>query len=100
MVAMNPLGNAAKSRCTAPTTRDHTWPVRHLYYSVAGLRQFRGTKATVSNRTCAQSATGADYLNVQVADLLAQRVPVDAQKIGGPDLVAAGGSERSREQRV
>src|SRR5438067_4239415 len=42
----------------------------------------------------------AHHLDVEVADLLAQRVAVDAEQVGSADLVATGGGERGREQRV
>src|SRR5215208_7993405 len=42
----------------------------------------------------------AHHLDVEVADLLAQRVAVDAEQVGGADLVTAGSGERGREQRV
>src|SRR5665213_3235995 len=38
-------------------------------------------------------------LNVEIADLLPQRVAVEAQQVGGADLVAAGRRQRRREQR-
>ena len=36
------------------------------------------------------SPVAAEHLNIQIADLLAQRVAVDPEQIGGADLVAAG----------
>src|SRR6476659_5432125 len=42
----------------------------------------------------------AKYLNVKVADLLAQRIAVHPEKICGPDLVAAGRGQGCRQQRV
>src|SRR5579864_2369357 len=39
-------------------------------------------------------------LNLQVADLLAQRIAIDAEQVGGADLIAAGGGQGSREQRA
>src|SRR5690242_17730748 len=45
-------------------------------------------------------AAGADHLNIEIADLLAQGVAVDAEKIGGPDLVAARRGKRRRQQRI
>ena len=38
-------------------------------------------------------------LKAQIADLLAQRIPVQAEQMGGPDLVAARGAEADRQQR-
>src|SRR5215470_5309911 len=46
------------------------------------------------------SAAAAEYLNIEIADLLAQRVAVDAEQVGGADLVAAGGRERHRQERM
>src|SRR5262245_6858751 len=42
----------------------------------------------------------AEYLDVQIADLFPQRVAVDAEQVGGADLVAASGGERHRQQRM
>src|ERR1700748_3108240 len=39
-------------------------------------------------------------LNVQVANLLAQRVAVEAQQVRRPDLIAPGRRERRRSQRL
>src|SRR6266536_6460262 len=47
-----------------------------------------------------RSTGGADYLDFKLADLLAQGVAIDAQEIGGADLVAARGGERGRQQRI
>src|ERR1700731_837474 len=38
-------------------------------------------------------------LNVQVANLLSQRVPIETEQIGGADLVAPGCRQSGREQR-
>src|ERR1700684_4201402 len=38
-------------------------------------------------------------LNVQVANLLPQRVPIEAEQIGGADLIAPGRRQRGGEQR-
>ena len=38
-------------------------------------------------------------LNVEIPDLLPQRVAVEAQQIGGANLIAARGRQRRREQR-
>src|SRR5215204_1268868 len=45
------------------------------------------------------SARAANDLEVEVADLLAQGVPIDAEELRRPDLVAAGGGERGADQR-
>ena len=41
-----------------------------------------------------------DDLNVQVPDLLAQGIAIDAQKVGGADLVAAGRGQSRGQQRI
>src|SRR5215471_13287116 len=46
------------------------------------------------------SPAAAEHLDIQIADLLAQRVAVDPEQIGGADLVAAGGGERHRQERM
>src|SRR6266849_517017 len=46
------------------------------------------------------SPAGTDDLYFQIPDFLAQRVAIDAQQIGGADLVAAGGGKRGREERI
>ena len=43
---------------------------------------------------------GADDLEVEVADLLAQGVAIDAEQLGCPDLVAAGGRQGGADQRA
>src|SRR5437016_3568182 len=52
------------------------------------------------NRPKRGSPAAAEHLNVEIADLLAQGVAVDAEQVGGADLVAAGGGERHREERM
>src|SRR5690606_37803776 len=42
----------------------------------------------------------ADDLNVEVTDLLAERVAVDAEEVGRLDLVSARGGERHAEERL
>src|SRR5579883_111018 len=44
-------------------------------------------------------AGGAVDLDVQIADLLAQRIAVDPQKVRGADLIAPGGGERRGQKR-
>src|SRR5258708_22142360 len=39
------------------------------------------------------------HLNVQVAYLLAQRVAVEPEEVGGADLIASGRRQRCRQQR-
>jgi len=45
------------------------------------------------------SAAGADHLNVEVTDLLAQRVPIDPKQIGRAKLIAAGRRQRNYRLR-
>src|SRR6185369_9558646 len=45
-------------------------------------------------------AAAAKHLDVEIADLLAQRVAVDAEQIGGADLVAACRRQRRSQQWV
>src|SRR5262245_23358814 len=63
-------------------------------------RSGRRSSSTVSvrGREDPNSAAGADHLNVEVADLLAQGVAVDPEQVGGADLVAARRRECGREQ--
>ena len=42
----------------------------------------------------------AEHLNVEVADLFAQRIAVEAQQGGGTDLIAARGGQRGHQQRA
>src|SRR5207247_4473932 len=53
-----------------------------------------------TDRIVQGSAAAAEYLNLEVADLLAQRIAVDPEQIGSANLVAAGGRERHRQQRM
>src|SRR4051812_6783336 len=45
------------------------------------------------------SARAANDLEVEVADLLAQGVPIDAEEHRRSDLVAAGGGKRGADER-
>src|SRR5437016_3431267 len=45
------------------------------------------------------SAAAAVDLNIEVADLLPQRVAVQAEQIGGADLIATGCRKRGGQQR-
>src|SRR6185437_3429623 len=47
----------------------------------------------------ASAPTGAINLDLKVANLLAQRISVDAEEVGGSDLVAMRRSQRGRQQR-
>src|SRR6266496_5795176 len=72
-----------------------------LYNNVAELRLFRGASGSPCTKFWKRrSAGGTDHLDLQLADLLAQGVAMDAQEIGGADLVAAGGGERRGDQRI
>ena len=76
--------NSAESDATRVTARRRARAdLMHLYNNVAELRQFRGSaNADVlpdESRSARPSPAGADHLDVQVADLLAQRVAVDAR---------------------
>ena len=65
------------------------WPspaLMLLYNNVAELRQIRGAKRGFSYR----ASVAAENLDVEIADLLAQGIAVDAQQICGADLIAAG----------
>src|SRR6187402_3652371 len=44
-------------------------------------------------------ATAAVYLDVEIPDLLSERVAVEAKQVGRADLVAARGGQRRGEQR-
>src|SRR5882757_4127571 len=78
----------------------------HSYHNVAELRQFRGVSAgefSPSTGSIAPegpaSAAAAIDLNIEVPDLLAQRVAVKPEQVGGADLVAARGRQRRGKQR-
>src|SRR5580700_56190 len=85
----------------------HPSLVMLLYNNVARLRQFGGVifcRSPVGSKVpgvpaAALSAAGAIDLDFQVADLLAQRIAIDAKEIGGADLVAAGCRQCRRQQR-
>src|SRR5882757_10453512 len=78
------------------------------YHIVAELRQFRG--APTARLECPQRplasrswdtrlSPAAIDLNVEVADLFAQRIAVEAEQVGGADLIAAGRRQRRGQQR-
>ena len=69
-----------------------------FYNNVAELRLFRGGTGRQCTKFCGprRSAGGTDHLDLQLANLLAQGVAIDAQEIGGADLVAARGREHGR----
>lgn len=46
------------------------------------------------------SARTADDLDIEIADLLAKRIAIDAQKLGSLDLIAPCGGERNRDQGI
>src|SRR5262245_12410337 len=68
---------------------------------VTGRSLLRRRRRVHGRRDAAgDSLEAADDLDVEVAELLAQRVAVEAEQLRGLDLVAAGGGEREREQRA
>ena len=69
--------------------------VRLFYNNVAELRQILGVTGT-SNALSA----GSEHLNLQIPDLLAQRVAVDPQEVGSADLVAPGRRQRHGQERM
>src|SRR5580700_46141 len=83
----------------------------HSYHNVAKLRQFRGAFAlrdaqiaycsepSQTEQVIKPLVAAAVDLDVQVANLLSQRVAVEAEQVGGTDLVAPGRRQRGREQR-
>ena len=83
----------------------HPSLVMLLYNNVARLRQFVGEYFAPGPldpggfRVAAAplSAAGAIDLDFQVADLLAQRIAIDAKEIGSADLVAAGCGQCRRQ---
>src|SRR6478752_1800686 len=56
-------------------------------------------RGELSHRPLRRLAPAPIYLDIEIPDLLPQRVTVEAEQIGGADLVATGGRERGREQR-
>src|SRR6516162_1878164 len=73
---------------------DNSW-ASHFQQRRKAIRSCRAGVVSPSNLSVAASI----HVDVEVADLLAQGVAVDAQKIGGADLVAARGGERGGEKR-
>src|SRR6266851_9970574 len=87
----------------------------HSYHNVAKLRRFRGvsrgwtalacsfrhhhTAAVGTRGAPAALITAPVNLDVQVANLLPQRIAVEAEQVGGTDLVAPGRRQRRRQQR-
>jgi len=65
----------------------------HSYHIVAELRQIRGVPGAhpLPAKPLVPLAAAPVDLNVQIADLLAERIPVEPQEISRPDLIAAGG---------
>src|SRR6266508_4742956 len=51
-------------------------------------------------RSALPSTAAAEYLDVEIADFLAQGIAVDPQQVGRPDLVPTGGCERYQQERV
>src|ERR1700681_1179558 len=77
----------------------------HSYHNVAKLRQFHGVSSLwqagrrATPGAHAPSTAAAIDLNVQIADLLAEGIAVEPQKVGRPDLIAAGRCQCCGEQR-
>src|SRR5436305_14684736 len=83
----------------------------HSYHNVAELRRFRGVGAVQRRSPTAASVggsaaqpaeplgTAAVHLDIEVANLLPQRVAVEAQQVRGADLVAPCRGQRRRQQR-
>src|SRR5258708_15464225 len=71
----------AESRCTTTEIQD-------------------GLDVDPDQRALLPSPARTDDLYFQVPDFLAQRVAIDAQQVGSPDLVAAGRGKCRREQGV
>src|SRR5262245_51345406 len=78
-----------------------------LYNKVAGLRQFRGAPSRpVADRHHSNariknaSAATAEDLNIEIADFLPQGIAIDPEQIRRADLVAAGGCQSHREERM
>ena len=73
----------------------------HSYHNVAELRQFRGVRRGRTARFQVingfqpgrRLAPTPIDLNVEIPDLLPQRVAVQAQEIGGANLIAARNDE-------
>jgi hypothetical protein len=63
--------------------------------SLGRTAQIRGSARESAYDARPASAAAAEHLDVEIADLLAQRVAIDPEQIGGPDLVAAGGRSSS-----
>jgi len=60
-----------------------------ISHNVAKLRQFHGALARAKG-VQRVSIAAAINLNVEIADLLAERVAVEPQKIGRADLISPG----------
>ena len=60
----------------------------------------RNNRSVARAESAGGSAAAAEHLDVEVADLLAQGVAVEAEQLGGPDLVAARGRQRRGHQRL
>src|SRR5579862_4320423 len=47
-----------------------------------------------------RSVAAAEDLDIEVANLLSQRIAVDPEQIGSADLITAGRGQRRRQQRI
>src|SRR5215216_1651099 len=59
----------------------------------------RATRFHSGGKRARSLAAAPVDLNVEIPDLLPQRVAVEAEQVGGADLVAARGRQRRGEQR-
>jgi hypothetical protein len=85
MVAISPLENAAKWMINELLgSVGHPWPVRHLYYSVAGLRLFRGANATANHLSVDAVDVGA--LDARSRSQADDAIIESARARGGPAL--------------
>src|SRR5581483_5183133 len=60
----------------------------------------RGVRPPDARGPGASRRRRAEHLDVEVADLLAQRIAVEAEQRRGADLVAARGRQRGHQQRT
>src|SRR3990170_890691 len=73
----------------------------HSYHNVAELRQFHGAalSSTAAYRRLTILAPAAVNLDIEIPYLLSQRVAVEAEQVGGTNLVAPRRRQRRGQQR-
>ena len=79
----------------------------HSYHNVAELRQFRGARCVEFSQypgfcefqAAKPLAAAPINLDVEIPDLLPQRIAVEAEQVGGADLIAARRCQRRGEER-